>query len=111
VELNTSTTQRGLNVKMKIGGFEALDLIACLILCAALNLFFGNMSFGIPIVFGVPAFFLTSLYFGKRGKPDEYLKHLLRFYLTTGYHSAAEFAPFENRMRRKIYENELQITR
>lgn len=105
MELNTSTTQRGLKVKMKVGGFEALDLISCLILCAVLNLLFGKMSFGIPVIFGVPAFFLVCLYFGKRGKPDDYLKHLLRFYLTTGFHSASEQSPLENKMRRKIYES------
>jgi len=105
MELNTSTTQRGLSVQMKIGGFEALDLISCLILCAVLNLIFGKMSFGLPIVFGLPAFFLTCLYFGKRGKPDDYLKHLIKFYITTGFHSAAQESPYEHKLKRKIYES------
>ena len=104
MELNTSTTQRGLNIKMKVGGFEALDLISCLILCAALNLLFGKTSFGIPIIFGVPSAFLICLYFGKRGKPEDYLKHLIRFYLTPGFYSAAVESPNELKMRRKIYE-------
>jgi hypothetical protein len=105
MELNTSTTQKGLNIKMKIGGFEALDLIFSLILCAVLNLLFGKMSFGIPVVFGVPSFFLICLYFGKRGKPEDYLKHLIKFYLTTGFHSAAVPSSLESNMKRKIYES------
>ncbi len=89
---------------MKVGGFEALDLISCLIICAILNLILGKLSFGTPIILGVPAFFLICLYFGKRGKADDYLKHLIRFYLTTGFHSASEQSPYENKMKRMFYE-------
>ena len=104
MELNTSTTQRGLNVKMKVGGMDAFDLICCLILCAVLNMLFGSLSFGPIIVFGVPGAALLCLYFGKRGKPDDYLRHLIRFYLTPGFYSAAETGSSEMKMREKIYE-------
>ena len=99
MELNTSSTHRGLNVKMKIGGLEALDLICCLILCAVLNLFFGRFSFGPLIVFGLPLICLLCLYFGKKNKPDDFLKQLIRDYLPTGYPSAAQRSVTEEKRR------------
>jgi hypothetical protein len=103
MELNTSSTHRGLNVKMKIGGLEALDLICSLILCATLNLIFGTFTFGPIIIFGLPSLCLLCLYFGKKNKPDDYLKHLIRYYLTTGYHSAAQNSLNEEKRRRRIF--------
>lgn len=105
MELDSSSTQRGLNVKMKIGGFEALDLISCLIIGATLNLFIGHTKWGLPIVISLPSVFLIVLHFSKRGKPDNYLKHLIKFYLTDGFHSAAKIPSQEQKMRKTIYED------
>ena len=104
MELQSSATHRGLNIKMKIGGLEALDLIFCLILMAALNLFIGSTSFGLPIVFGLPCFLLVCLYIGKKNKPDNFLLHLIRYYITPGFYSAAERPVTLEKSKAKIYE-------
>ena len=100
MELSRSTVHRGLDVRMKVGGMEAFDLIAALILAATMNLF------GLPSVFviGIPAGVLVTLYFGKRNKPDGFLIHLFRYYLTPGHYSAAAYVRSGDRIYSKIYE-------
>jgi hypothetical protein len=85
---------------MKVGGMEALDLIGVLIFAAVMNLF----HLPTILTFAIPASALATLYFGKRNKPDGFLIHLLRYYLTPGVYSAG--APTENGeiLYRKIYE-------
>lgn len=82
--LKTSTVHRRLDAKFKIGGVEATDLLVVLILAAVMNLFFGRMAIGPLFIFGVPAIVFCALYFGKRGKPDGYLLHALKFYSSPG---------------------------
>jgi hypothetical protein len=106
MELKSSTTHRGLNIKMKIGGLEALDLIFSLILMAFLNLIIGHTSFGIAIVLGVPSFLLICLYVGKKNKPDDFLLHLLKFYLTPGFYSAAE-RQNQSKMNARVYDEKV----
>lgn len=82
--LKSSTVHRKLDAKFKIGGIEATDLLAVLILAAVMNLFFGRLNFGPVLFLGVPSLLFVALYFGKRGKPDGYLVHVIQFYLTSG---------------------------
>ncbi len=84
MELQKSPVHRGLDVKMKVGGLEALDLIFVLILAGGMNML------GIPslIVLSVTVSALCTLYLGKRGKPEGYLLHLLRYLTTPGNYSA-----------------------
>ncbi|MCY4644965.1 MAG: hypothetical protein OXB88_10135, partial [Bacteriovoracales bacterium] len=63
--LQVSTTHRRLNVKMKIAGFEAFDLIGTLIATALLNLFFGQTGVGTALAFALPLAGLVLLYFSK----------------------------------------------
>ena len=85
---------------MKVAGMEAIDLIATLILAATLNLF-QLPSF---LVIGLPAAALMTLYFGKRNKPDGFLIHLVRYYMTTGYYSAGKLSQQGESIYSKIYE-------
>ena len=82
--LNTSTVHRKLDAKFKIGGIEATDLLSVLLVAAVLNLFLGRMSFGPLFIFGLPGILFFVLYFGKRGKPEGYLLHALKYYLSPG---------------------------
>ena len=100
MELQRSTVHRGLDIRMKIAGMEAIDLIATLILAASLNIF-QLPSF---IVIGLPAAALMTLYFGKRNKPDGFLIHLIRYYLTPGYYSAGKLSQLGEKLESKIYE-------
>ena len=83
-ELKTSQVHRRLDAKFKIGGVEAADLLGVLIMAAVMNLFFGSMTFGPIFIFGIPGLVFVALYFGKRGKPEGFLKHVIKFYLSSG---------------------------
>lgn len=69
---------------------EAPDILGVLIIAAIMNLFFGRTDFAFFFVIVLPMILLIVLYLGKRGKPDGFLMHLIRFYLTKGYFSAGE---------------------
>jgi 4-hydroxybenzoate polyprenyltransferase len=100
VELNRSTVHRGLDVRMKVGGMEAIDLIATLMLAAILNL----LQVPTVLILGLPALTLLVLYFGKRNKPDGFLIHLARFYLTPGHYSAGEPSKHGEKVGFKVFE-------
>lgn len=88
MEYRESTVHRKLDAKIKIGGMEAPDILAVLIFASTMNLFFGHTSLSVIFVIVLPAILLSILYFGKRGKPDDYLIHLVRFHLTKGFFAA-----------------------
>lgn len=88
--LKTSSIHRNLDAKFKIGGVEAADLLAVLIVGAVMNLFFGRLSIGPIFIFGVPGILFCALYFGKRGKPDGYLLHAIKFFVSSGALRAGE---------------------
>ena len=83
-DLRTSRIHRQLDAKFKVGGVEAADLLGVLLLAAVMNLILGRVPYGAVFIFGVPAALFMGLYFGKRGKPDGYLQHAIKFYLSTG---------------------------
>ncbi len=83
-ELKTSQVHRRLDAKFKIGGAEAADLLGVLLLAGVMNLIFGRIPYGAVFIFGIPALLFVGLYFGKRGKPDGYLLHAAKFYLSPG---------------------------
>ena len=82
--LKTSTIHRKLDAKFKIGGIDATDLLSVLLCAAVMNLFFGRFSFGPIFIFGIPGILFVALYFGKKGKPDGHLLHLIKFYISPG---------------------------
>ncbi len=84
MELKTSEIHRRLDAKFKIGSVEASDLLSVLLLAAVMNLVLGRVPYGAVLIFGIPAALFVGLYFGKRGKPDGYLQHALKFYLSSG---------------------------
>lgn len=84
-------------------GLETPDLLSVLIFAAVMNLFFGQSSLALPFVIVLPLIMLGTLYIGKRDKPDRFLIHLTRFYLTPGFFSAGEDSQFEEKMRSPIF--------
>lgn len=82
--LKTSEIHRRLDAKFKIGSVEASDLLSVLLLAAVMNLVLGRVPYGAVLIFGIPAALFVGLYFGKRGKPDGYLQHAIKFYLSSG---------------------------
>ena len=84
-------------------GLEVPDLLFVLIFAAVMNLFFGRTGLALPLVILLPSAMLLALYFGKRDKPDGFMIHLARFYLTPGFLSAGEESKFENNMKIAIF--------
>lgn len=103
MEIQTSSVHRRLDAKLKIAGLEVPDLLFVLIFAAVMNLFFGRTSLALPLVLVLPSVMLLVLYIGKRDKPDSFLIHLARFYLTPGFFSAGEESKFEEQMRKPIF--------
>lgn len=82
--LKSSTVHRRLDARFKIGGIEATDLLVVLILASLMNLFFGRLAIGPIFIFGLPGALFCALYFGKRGKPEGYLLHALKYHISPG---------------------------
>ena len=88
MSLNVTPTSRCLEKKLMIMGFEALDLLLLLFVLSVLNLMFGQTALKILFVW-VPSIGLGLLLrYGKRGKPDNYLLHLLKYQFKPGCYSA-----------------------
>lgn len=104
VGLSTSRTYKGLSVSMKVGGFEALDLISCLILAAILNMFLGRATLAPVFVICLPMMALSILHLSKRGKPEGHLQHLIKYSLTYGCYLANEKSSYDDQMSLFIYE-------
>lgn len=69
---------------------EVSDILGVLIFASIMNLFFGRTNLAFVFVIFMPLVLLVVLYIGKRGKPDGFLIHVARFYLTAGYFSAGD---------------------
>jgi hypothetical protein len=103
-DLKSSTVHRNLDAKLKVMGLEVHDLLFVLLFASVMNLLFGKTDLAIYIVFLLPMTMAGVLFFAKRNKPDQYLVHLFRFYLSPGFYSAAQVSPKEDAMRARIYE-------
>ena len=77
MSLENSRIHRNLDAHIKILGLELYDLIIVLLLSAVMNLLFGQSSFVFVAVFVFPLFVLSILYVLKKGKPENYLIHLM----------------------------------
>ncbi|MEZ4743991.1 MAG: hypothetical protein R3B45_16345 [Bdellovibrionota bacterium] len=76
--------------------------MVALIFAAIMNLFFSGTILEGPLVLGTPLLIIGILYFGKKGKPENFLVHLIRFYLDPGFYSAACDLSHSHQ-RKKIY--------
>ena len=103
--LDSSKVHRNLDAKLKIMGLEAPDLLSVLIFAATMNLFFGKTALALPLVFVFPSLLLVALYFGKKGKPENYLIHLVKYLFSPAYFSAGETGAMETKRKEKIYES------
>ena len=101
MELETSRVYRNLEMKLKIAGFDAFDFLLILLFSGIMNLIFGGTALGIYFVFILPGLIMAVLYFGKRNKPEGFLKRFIRFYFLPACFKAGES---ENQRRKeKIY--------
>jgi len=98
MSLLATKVPRSLDSKPHLFGFELGDLLLVFMYLAFSNLLFGNTRFKFPVVW-IGTFSLgVTLHFVKKGKPDNYLQHLLEFWASPGIYSAGtpdtEYRPY-----------------
>ena len=88
MDLKITPVSRCLEKKMMIFGFEVPDLLLIFMTLSILNFLFNETDFKLLLIW-LPALSLAgTLRFAKRGKPDNYLVHWLRFQIRPGVLSA-----------------------
>ena len=86
--LRTEPTSQSLDKKLLILGFEVPDILAIFILLSVLNFTFGQTNYKLFLVWLPVVAIAALLRIGKRGKPDNYLIHLVKYHIRPKYYSA-----------------------
>ena len=94
---------RNLERRPTLWGLEMQDLVCTALLASVMNLIFGKTAIGAYATFLPPALLGAVLFLCKRGKPDGFLVHLVRYHASPGFYSAAETGRGEAARRRKIH--------
>lgn len=103
--LLVSTSNRNLERKIKIFGFEIFDLLILGIVLAILNLIFKSTSLQMPIVWGGTLIFGLVLYFTKKNKPENYLLYKLQYWFRPATYYASSFDLQQKPYLKGMYEN------
>ena len=88
MSVRSEPTSKSLEKKLLILGFEVPDVLAIFLLLSVLNFMFGQTNYKLFLVWLPVATIAITLRVGKRGKPDNYLIHLVKFYFHKKYLSA-----------------------
>lgn len=107
MSLKYTIVSKCLDKKLRIGGFEIPDLLILFLMVSILNFIFGQTVLKLYFVWLPTAALAGLLYFGKKGKADNYLIHWLRFQFRPGILRAFPEPTFDSRppkMRGGIYE-------
>jgi len=70
-----------LDKKLYLLGFEMMDIIAIFFTLSVLNFVFGESQLKLFLVWAPTIALAVCLRVGKKGKPENYLLHLLKFHL------------------------------
>lgn len=105
--LDLSKVSRSLDRKTLILWLEITDIFALVTFCSVLNIVFGGTGLKLYFVY-LPTLVLgTTLVLAKRGKPEGFLLHFLKFHIQpkhlTCFHSGPESYPLSRAiaLRRK----------
>ena len=106
--LRNSVVHKNLDKKIKLAGFELLDVLSVLFLSSVMNLIFGRTSISFLMVFIVPLALGIILHFGKKNKAENFILHFIRYYLIPGRYEAGEIVNElrAKELRAKIYDGE-----
>jgi len=89
VSLSVTKVPRALDNRLRLFGFELADLLLIFLYLSVSNLFFGPTRLKFPIVWCGTLLLACVLHFVKKGKPENYLQHLLQFKMNPAIYSAA----------------------
>lgn len=103
-ELLTSKVPRALEMKSKLFGYELPDLLLIFMNLALTNLIFGATSVRYLMVWGTTLSLALFLFLVKRGRPDNYLQHLVEHYSRPLYFAAGKSDKIYRRLKRKLHE-------
>ena len=103
--LKTSAVHRNLDRRPKLLGLEIQDVVVLTLMASVFNLIFGHTRFGVYMTFIPSLSMAVALYVGKRGRPDKFLLHWIRYYTTPGFFSAGEKSKDRKKKGAKIYES------
>ena len=99
MSLLVSKVPRALEIKARLFGFELGDLLFIFLYLALNNLIFGQTRLKFPMVWIGTLALAGTLYFVKRGKPDNYLQHAGEHFWSPGVLSAGvpdvEYQPYQ----------------
>ena len=84
MDLKVTEVSRCLDKKMTIMGFEIPDLLFIFLTMSILNFLFGTTNLKMLFVWLPSAAIALTIKLTKRGKPDNYLIHWLRFQIKPG---------------------------
>lgn len=88
MEVKTTQVSKCLDKKMIVMGFEIPDLLVIFLTLSVLNYLFGTTSMKWALVWLPSIALALTLRISKRGKPDNFLIHWLRFQIKPGHLSA-----------------------
>ncbi len=88
MSIRAEPTSHSLERKLLILGFEVPDILSIFLLLSILNFTFGQTNYKLVLVWAPVVAAATVLRIGKRGKPDNYLVHLVKFHSRPKYFSA-----------------------
>lgn len=101
--LKTTPVAKCLDKKLLLFGFEVVDVLAIFLTLSILNFTFGQLPLKALFVWLPSAALALILRLGKKGKPDNYLVHWLRFQATPGtYRAFPEASQWSRPPRLKI---------
>lgn len=95
--LKCNPVSKCLDKKTLIWGFEMADILIVFLALAVLNLLFGDTDNKLLLVWSPPLLLALVLRYGKKGKPENYLVHLIRYQFSSGVYCAFK-DPKENPM-------------
>lgn len=98
--LKTSPVYRCLDKKSMVFGFEIVDLFLVFTVLAFLNFLLGSIQYKFFFTWGPSLALALFIRIMKRGKPENYLQHLLKFY----FDSKVQFA-FGRANKRTVFKN------
>lgn len=100
--LNITNVAKCLDKKLILFGYEIPDLLLIFFVLSILNFIFGSTNQKLLLVWGPSALLAALLRFGKVGKPDNYLIHLIRSKMKPTFYEAF-YEPSKNPMPPKRF--------
>ena len=88
MDLVTRSMSKCLDKKLILFGFEIFDIFVIFLTLALLNFLFGNSNYKILLVWLPVAALAATLRLGKRGKPEKFILHWLKYQFKPGIYSA-----------------------